>query len=74
MTTKFTLDLAASVPLEVPDGPVDVRVLGTHESYVLENVAEDVFDNPIDARWCAEFFADPRTERAKDFLSKIISH
>ena len=21
-----------------------------------------------------EFFADPRTERAKDFLSKIISH
>ena len=27
MTTKFTLDLAASVPLEVPDGPVDVRVV-----------------------------------------------
>jgi hypothetical protein len=27
VTTKFTLDLAASVPLEVPDGPVDVRVV-----------------------------------------------
>ena len=26
VTTKFTLDLAVSVPLEVPDGPVDVRV------------------------------------------------
>ena len=27
VTTKFTLDLAASVPLEVPDGPTDVRVV-----------------------------------------------
>ena len=27
VTTKFTLDLAASVPLEVPDGPVDVRIV-----------------------------------------------
>ena len=27
VTTKFTLDLAASVPLEVPDGAADVRVV-----------------------------------------------
>jgi hypothetical protein len=27
VTTKFTLDLAASIPLEVPDGPADVRIL-----------------------------------------------
>ncbi len=27
VTTKFTLDLAASVPLEVPEGPVDVRIV-----------------------------------------------
>jgi hypothetical protein len=27
VTTKFTLDLAASVPLEVPDGPADIRVV-----------------------------------------------
>ena len=27
VTTKFTLDLAASVPLEVADGPADVRVV-----------------------------------------------
>jgi hypothetical protein len=26
VTTKFTLDLAASVPLDVPDGPADIRV------------------------------------------------
>ena len=37
-----------------------VRVLGAHEAGVLANVAPDVFDNPIDPRWCAEFFADPR--------------
>ena len=27
VTTKFTLDLAASIPLEVPDGPTDVRIV-----------------------------------------------
>jgi hypothetical protein len=27
LTTKFTLDLAASVPLEVADGPVDIRIV-----------------------------------------------
>ena len=27
VTTKFTLDLAASVPLEVHDGPADVRLV-----------------------------------------------
>ena len=37
-----------------------VRVLGAHEADVLTNVAAEVFDNPIDPRWCAEFFADPR--------------
>ena len=54
VTTKFTLDLAASVPLEVPDGPVDVRVvlpergieqaveaLVAGESYVVARVEND---------------------------------
>jgi hypothetical protein len=27
VTTKFTLDLAESVPLEVPDGSADVRIV-----------------------------------------------
>ena len=37
-----------------------VRILASHEASVLANVAPDVFDNPIDPEWCAEFFADPR--------------
>ena len=54
VTTKFTLDLAASVPLEVPDGPVDVRVvlpeqgveqtveaLVAGEAYVVARVEDD---------------------------------
>ena len=37
-----------------------VRLLTPNEAAALDNVAHDVFDNPIDPRWCAEFFADPR--------------
>lgn len=39
---------------------ISVRVLGPNEARVLDHVADDVFDDPIDPRWCAEFFADPR--------------
>ena len=38
VTTKFTLDLAASIPLEVPDGPADVRVVLPNRA--LEQVVE----------------------------------
>ncbi len=37
-----------------------VRVLGASEAHVLDNVAPDVFDHPVDAGWAADFFADPR--------------
>jgi len=37
-----------------------IRVLGSDDGAVLQRVAPDVFDNPVDARWSAEFFADPR--------------
>ncbi len=40
--------------------PVTIRILGPDDVVALENVAEEVFDNPVDARWSAEFFADPR--------------
>jgi len=40
--------------------PVTVRMLGHDEAGVLDTVADDVFDYPIDPRLCAEFFADPR--------------
>jgi GNAT superfamily N-acetyltransferase len=37
-----------------------IRVLGSDDGAILQHVAPDVFDNPVDARWSAEFFADPR--------------
>jgi GNAT superfamily N-acetyltransferase len=37
-----------------------IRVLEPDDGEILEHVAPDVFDDPIDARWSAEFFADPR--------------
>jgi hypothetical protein len=35
-----------------------VRLLGPGDAAVLDRVVEGVFDNPIDPRWRAEFFAD----------------
>ncbi len=40
--------------------PIAIRILGPTEGAVLDNVALGVFDDPIDPRWSAEFFADPR--------------
>ena len=40
--------------------PVTIRMLGPDDGAMLQNVAADVFDNPVDARWSAEFLADPR--------------
>ena len=39
---------------------VTVRLLGPDEAAVLEHVLPDVFDNAVDPRYTAEFFADPR--------------
>ena len=38
----------------------DVRLLGPGDAAVLHDIAPGVFDNPVDPRWSAEFFADPR--------------
>ncbi|HYF63273.1 MAG TPA: GNAT family N-acetyltransferase [Herpetosiphonaceae bacterium] len=38
---------------------VSIKILGPGDGTVLENVA-DVFDNPVDPRWAAEFLADER--------------
>ena len=40
--------------------PVSIRVLGPQDGAVLQSVAAEVFDYPVDARWSAEFLADPR--------------
>jgi ribosomal protein S18 acetylase RimI-like enzyme len=39
---------------------VEIRVLGRGDEAVLENVAPEVFDNPIDPYLAAEFLADHR--------------
>ncbi len=43
-----------------PSSPIVIRLLGPTDASVLQRVAPDVFDNPVDPRWTAEFFADPR--------------
>jgi GNAT superfamily N-acetyltransferase len=37
-----------------------IRILGPGDDSVLDRVAPGVFDNPIDARWTAEFLGDAR--------------
>jgi GNAT superfamily N-acetyltransferase len=39
---------------------IDIAVLRAHDTGVLERVAPDVFDGPIDARLAAEFLEDTR--------------
>ena len=39
---------------------ITVRILNPDDAAVLDRVAEDVFDEPVDARWAAEFLGDPR--------------
>lgn len=39
---------------------IEIRLLTREEGAVLDQVAPDVFDRPIDPCWTAEFFADPR--------------
>ncbi|MBB5232725.1 GNAT family N-acetyltransferase [Deinococcus budaensis] len=42
----------------MPD--ITVRVLEGQETGILDHVAPDVFDGPVNPAWTAEFFADPR--------------
>lgn len=41
-------------------GEVVIKMLGTGDKGVLQSVASDVFDDPIDFAAVAEFLADPR--------------
>src|SRR2546421_12904817 len=52
------------MPNETDAPAVTVRVLGPHDAAVLDRVAPGVFDNDVDARWTAEFLADPRPHLA----------
>jgi aminoglycoside 6'-N-acetyltransferase I len=39
---------------------IEIRLLAPSDAALLENVAEGVFDHPIDRHWTSEFLADPR--------------
>jgi ribosomal protein S18 acetylase RimI-like enzyme len=47
-------------------------MLGPSDASVLESVAPDVFDRPIDPRWAAEFFADPRHHLAVAVIGGLV--
>lgn len=51
---------------------VVVRMLSREEQSVLERVAPNVFDHPIDLRWSAEFFADPRHHLAVALEKEVV--
>jgi len=40
--------------------PIEIRVLGADDAEILDNVASDVFDGPVEQRWSSEFLADER--------------
>ena len=42
------------------DTTITIRLLGAGDGNVLENVADGVFDHPVDPRWATEFLTDPR--------------
>ena len=39
---------------------LEIRILHAGDLSILERVADDVFDRPVDPHWSAEFLADPR--------------
>lgn len=51
---------------------ITVRVLGPGDGAVLAAVADDVFDGPVDARWAAEFLADPRHHLAVAIADGVV--
>ena len=61
VTTKFTLDLAASVPLEVPDGPTDVRVV----------LPEKAIEQALEALVAGETYVVARVENDRLQLEQL---
>jgi ribosomal protein S18 acetylase RimI-like enzyme len=48
----------------VPEDQIVARILDRDDFAVLSNVAEGVFDGPIDPRWAAQFLDDQRHHMA----------
>jgi len=48
------------MPIVFADMSIDVRLIGAADAHLLERVAPEVFDSPIDGELTAEFIDDPR--------------
>ena len=51
---------------------LEVRILQAGDTSILERVADDVFDGPVDPHWSAEFLADPRHHLAVAIDSGVV--
>jgi aminoglycoside 6'-N-acetyltransferase I len=51
---------------------IEIRILLADDAWVLERVADDVFDRQIDPGWSAEFLADPRHHLAVAMDGEIV--
>jgi aminoglycoside 6'-N-acetyltransferase I len=51
---------------------IEIRILQANDGWVLERVANDVFDRQIDPRWSDEFLADPRHHLAVAMDGEIV--
>ena len=51
---------------------VAIRVLGPDELAVLDAIAPDVFDGPVNREWVAEFLADPRHHLAVAIVGGVV--
>lgn len=49
-----------------------IHVLGPGDGAVLQAVAADVFDHPVEPRWAAEFLADPRHHLAVALVEGVV--
>ena len=51
---------------------IEIRILTQVDTELLDHVAPDVFDEPIDANWSAEFLADSRHHLAAAIEDGVI--
>lgn len=51
---------------------VSIHLVGPDDGALLERVADGVFDNPVHARWSAEFLADDRHHLVLALLDGVV--
>jgi GNAT superfamily N-acetyltransferase len=49
-----------------------IKILGPGDEHILQNVAADLFDNPINAAWTTEFLEDSRHHIAVAVCDRLV--